>query len=136
MDTTANEQIMLDENEYIYLSDHFEVMDDMHCEAVPKYIVSEKKRNLEKTVKAAIKNELEPLGQEIISEKYFKCLSVTEIAQLHSMSRTAVYRVLEHSRKRLYDCLKYVYICGFSLLCPPKNFDEMLKGEFYENNLN
>lgn len=136
MDTNTYEQIMLDENEYIYLSEHFEVMDAEHCEIMPKYIVSEKRKNLEKTIKAAIKNELNPLQQEIITERYFERLSVTEIAENHSMSRTAVYRVLNLSQKKLYDCLKYVYICGFSLLCPPKNFDEMLKGEFYENHLN
>ena len=123
---------MLDENEYCFLTSSFETMSPSQLDEMPGYIVSNRNSNMKKLVDMAIENELSELQREVVMERYFSLLSINEIAELHCLSRTQIYRILEAAFDKLYNSLKYAYYCGFSLLCPPENFEEVIKGEKYE----
>lgn len=120
------ELIELDENEYLFLSEKFDVMTASDTKQLPKYIVSSRKSNLRRLVQVAMENELDETAQNYLRDKFFKELTVTDIAKKYSVSRQAVYRVLGRAQKRLFDVLKYAYYCGFSLLEPPKDLEEII----------
>ncbi len=120
------ELIGLDEKEYLFLSEKFDVMTADDTKQLPRYIVSGRKSNLRRLVQIAMENELDKTAQSYIRDKFFNELTVTDIAKKYSVSRQAVYRVLGRAQKRLFDVLKYAYYCGFSLLEPPKDFEEII----------
>ncbi len=120
------ELIELDENEYLFLSEKFDVMTASDTKQLPRYIVSGRKSNLRRLVRIAVENELDETAQSYLRDKFFGELTVADIAKKYSVSRQAVYRVLGRAQKRLFDVLKYAYYCGFSLLEPPKNFEEII----------
>lgn len=120
------ELIELDENEYLFLSEKFDVMTASDTKQLPRYIVSSRKGNLRRLVRIAMENELDETAQSYLRDKFFGELTVADIAKKYSVSRQAVYRVLARAQKRLFDVLKYAYYCGFSLLEPPKNFEEII----------
>lgn len=119
--------IQLSRDEYLFLSNKFELMTEDDTKALPEYIVSMRRQNFERIMKLAIENELDETEKKYINEKYFLLMSVSDIAQKHSVSRQCVYRVLDRASQKLYDKLKYVYCCGFTLINPPENFEELLK---------
>lgn len=134
------ELICLDEQEYIYLSEHFDVMTPYDVKTLPRYIVSSRKRNFTKLIDTAIERELEPQQRLLVIDRYFNNMNVTDIASKHSMSRQAVYRSLSAAQKKLFTALKYAYCCGFGLINIPENFEQMLtkieKENSDENNKN
>ena len=104
-------------------------MSPSELDALPDYIVANRKSNMKRLVRAAIENELDELEKDVIEEKYFRLLPISEIALLHGVTRAQVYRTLEAACDKLYTSLKYAYFCGFSLLCTPENFEQLIKGE-------
>lgn len=122
-----NEIIELDDSEYLYLSEKFDIMSNNDAAKLPSYIVSSRREKLNKIIRAAIDNELEGLQKQYISEKFENQLNVSQIANKYNVSRQSVYRVINKAENRLFDVLKYVYYCGFSLINPPKNLDEVLR---------
>lgn len=120
------ELIELDDNEYLFLSERFDIMSASDTKQLPRYIVSSRKNNLRRLVRMAMKNELDETEQSYLRDKFFNELTVTDIAKKYTVSRQAVYRVLGRAQKRLFDVLKYAYYCGFSLLEPPKDLEEIV----------
>ena len=119
------ETIILDENEYTYLTNRFEVMGKRELHNLPAYIVITRREKLRLIVEAAIENELDGVQREYLRESLLEGLSSGEIAARHNKTRQSVYRTLRCAEKRLYDVLKYAYICGFSLLNPPADFSRI-----------
>lgn len=118
--------IQLSHEEYVFLSEKFELMTKEDTENLPKYVVNTRQQNFERIMKIAIDNELDEIEKNYITKKYFESLNVTEIARRENVSRQSVYRVLDKASIKLYEKLKYVYCCGFTLINPPANFEELL----------
>lgn len=125
--------ISLDTGEYRFLSEKFEFMSPKDIENMPRYIVTVRKNNMKKIIAAVIENELTPTQKVLVNERYYQNMKVSDIAKLHGISRQSVYRTLAAANERLSLALKYVYCCGFSLVAPPKNFEEMLNEINKEN---
>lgn len=133
----SDDLIEITDGEYQFLSEKFDIISPNEVYELPLYIVTSKKDNMKKLVDSAIRNELNETEGIYVREKFFNNLTVSEISRKYNVSRQSVYRSLKSAGKRLYDVLKYAYFCGFSLLNPPQNFEELLKtttkGELYEN---
>ncbi len=125
--------ISLDTGEYRFLSEKFEFMTPEDIENMPRYIVTVRKNNMKKIIAAVIENELTAVQKVFVDERYYKNMKVSDIAKLHGISRQSVYRTLAAANERLCLALKYVYCCGFSLVAPPKDFEEMLNEINKEN---
>lgn len=122
-----NKAIELSREEYVFLCEKFEIMSQSDLEKLPSYIVSTRKNNFEKVLKIAIENELSDTEKLYINEKYFNQLSVFEISKKYNTNRQSVYRILKRASDKLFTSLKYLYYCGFTLLNPPENLDEIIK---------
>jgi DNA-directed RNA polymerase specialized sigma24 family protein len=118
--------ISLDESEYFYLNERFDIMSEQDVRELPAYIVSSKKAKLRAIIDLAVRDELDGVQREYVTEHYGGGLNISQIAKKHSVSRQNVYRVLDAAQKKLYKVLKYAYFCGFSLVEPPKNLDELI----------
>ena len=121
-----NEPIELSEREYLFLSNKFEFMSPKDAKALPSYIINTKSDNCKRIVKLAIKTELNETEQKYISDKFFNLMNVSQISKKYGVSRQSVYRSLQKASDKLYSCLKYVYCCGFTLINPPENFEELI----------
>lgn len=122
-----NNPTQLSRDEYLFLSEKFEMMTADDVKELPKYIVNMRQQNFERVMKLAIENELDETEKKYINDKYFLLMRVGDIARKYSVSRQSVYRVLERASQKLYEKLKYVYCCGFTLINPPANLEELLK---------
>ena len=120
------ELIEIDDGEYAYLSEKFEIMSVDDTKNLPKYILYTRKRNLKKIIDLAIENELDGLTGMCIKERYFSELPVSRIAENHGINRYQAYRLIEKGSKTLFTVLKYAYFCGFSLINPPKNMEDLI----------
>ncbi len=120
------EFIKIDDEEYAYLSERFEIMSVDDTKNLPKYILNTRKHNLKKIIDLAIENELDGLTGACIKEKYFYGLPVSRIAEKHGLSRYQAYRLIEKGGNELFSALKYAYFCGFSLINPPKNLEDLI----------
>ena len=118
--------ISLDESEYFYLNERFDIMSEEDTVSLPRFIVSSRKAKLREIIDLAIDNELEGVQREYVKERYSYGLNISQIANKHSVTRQKVYRVLEAAEKKLFCVLKYAYYCGFSLLNAPDNLDELI----------
>lgn len=132
-----NELIELNDGEYQFLSDKFEIMSPEDVNKLPCYIVYSRKQNFIRLVNTAIDNELDDKESAYIKQKYFDDLSITEMSEINNVSRQSIYRIIERASKKLFTSLKYAYMCGFTLLNPPENFEQLIlninKEEIYEN---
>lgn len=121
-----NGTIELSQSEYLFLSNKFEFMSPKESEALPSYIINTKSDNCRRIVKLAIETELNETEQKYISDKFFNLMNVSQISKKYGVSRQSVYRSLQKATDKLYTCLKYVYCCGFTLINPPENFEELI----------
>lgn len=117
--------IELSRDEYVFLSEKFEFMSKEDTNSLPCYIISTKKDNFKRIIELAIKSELDETEQKYIYDKYFLLMKPSQIAEKYAVSRQSVYRCLEKASDKLFGVLKYVYCCGFTLLNPPKNLEEI-----------
>lgn len=120
------EPIELSRSEYLFLSEKFEFMSASDAKALPAYIVDAKNDNYGRIVKMAIENELNETEQKYISDRFFNLMNVTQISKKYGVSRQSVYRCLQRAADKLFNCLKYAYCCGFTLINPPENFEEIV----------
>ena len=131
----CDELIELDDDEYRFLSEKFDIMSCDDVKQLPKYIVSSRKTNFKRLVGMAIENELDKTQQKYVREKFYDNLTVSEIAERNGVSRQSVYRVLEKATKTLSQVLKYAYYCGFSLLKTPECIEQELYNSITEGKI-
>lgn len=120
------ELIGIDDEEYTFISEKFEIMTPEDTKELPRYILSTRKQNLRRLINLAIDAELDEITGRCIKEKYFLGLPVTKIAENIGQSRYNVYRYIDRGTKKLYSMLKYAYFCGFSLINPPENLEDLI----------
>lgn len=120
------EPIELSLGEYLFLTQKFEFMSAAQAKELPSYIINTKNDNCERIVRLAIEKELNKTEQNYVSDKFFNLMNVSQISKKYGVSRQSVYRSLQRASDKLYNCLKYVYCCGFTLINPPENFEEII----------
>ena len=125
--------IGIDVGEYRLLSEKFEFMSEDDTREIPKYILTTRKNTIKKIFSEAVKSELTDFQGELLRERYFGNLKITDISEKHGISRQQVYKTLKAATDKLYSVLKYVYLCGFSLVDLPKNFDQIINNISEEN---
>lgn len=125
--------IGIDVGEYRLLSEKFEFMTEDDTREIPKYILTTRKNTIKKIFFEAVKSELTDFQGELLRERYFENLKITDISEKHGVSRQQVYKTLKAATDKLYSVLKYAYLCGFSLVDLPKNFDQIINNISEEN---
>ena len=125
--------IGIDVGEYRLLSEKFEFMSEDDTREIPKYILTTRKNTIKRIFFEAVKSELTDFQGELLRERYFENLKITDISEKHGISRQQVYKTLKAATDKLYSVLKYVYLCGFSLVDLPKNFDQIINNISEEN---
>lgn len=125
--------IGIDVGEYRLLSERFEFMSEDDAKEIPKYILTTRKNTIKKIFSEAVKSELTDFQGEILRERYFENMKITDISEKHGISRQQVYKTLKAATDKLYSVLKYAYLCGFSLVDLPKSFDQIINNISEEN---
>ncbi len=125
--------IGIDVGEYRLLSEKFEFMTEDDTREIPKYILTTRKNTIKRIFFEAVKSELTDFQGELLRERYFENLKITDISEKHGISRQQVYKTLKAATDKLYSVLKYAYLCGFSLVDLPKNFDQIINNISEEN---
>ena len=125
--------IGIDVGEYRLLSEKFEFMTEDDTREIPKYILTTRKNTIKKIFSEAVKSELTDFQGDLLREKYFENMKITDISEKHGVSRQQVYKTLKAATDKLYSVLKYAYLCGFSLVDLPKNFDQIINNISEEN---
>ena len=125
--------IEIDVGEYRLLSEKFEFMTEDDTREIPKYILTTRKNTIKKIFSEAVKSELTDFQGEILRDRYFDNMKINDISAKHGVSRQQVYKTLKAATDKLYSVLKYAYLCGFSLVDLPKNFDQIINNISEEN---
>ena len=125
--------IGIDVGEYRLLSERFEFMSEDDTKEIPKYILTTRKNTIKRIFSEAVKSELTDFQGELLRERYFENMKITDISEKHGVSRQQVYKTLKAATDKLYSVLKYAYLCGFSLVDLPKNFDQIINNISEEN---
>lgn len=125
--------IGIDVGEYRLLSERFEFMSEDDAKEIPKYILTTRKNTIKKIFSEAVKSELTDFQGELLRERYFENMKITDISEKHGISRQQVYKTLKAATDKLYSVLKYAYLCGFSLVDLPKSFDQIINNISEEN---
>lgn len=125
--------IGIDVGEYRLLSERFEFMSEDDTREIPKYILTTRKNTIKRIFSEAVKSELTDFQGELLRERYFENMKITDISEKHGVSRQQVYKTLKAATDKLYSVLKYAYLCGFSLVDFPKSFDQIINNISEEN---
>ena len=125
--------IGIDVGEYRLLSERFEFMSEDDTREIPKYILTTRKNTIKRIFSEAVKSEVTDFQGELLRERYFENMKITDISEKHGVSRQQVYKTLKAATDKLYSVLKYAYLCGFSLVDLPKNFDQIINNISEEN---
>lgn len=125
--------IGIDVGEYRLLSERFEFMSEDDTKEIPKYILTTRKNTIKMIFSEAVKSELTDFQGELLRERYFENMKITDISEKHGISRQQVYKTLKAATDKLYSVLKYAYLCGFSLVDLPKSFDQIINNISEEN---
>lgn len=125
--------IGIDVGEYRLLSERFEFMSEDDTKEIPKYILTTRKNTIKRIFSEAVKSELTDFQGELLCERYFENMKITDISEKHGISRQQVYKTLKAATNKLYSVLKYAYLCGFSLVDLPKSFDQIINNISEEN---
>lgn len=125
--------IGIDVGEYRLLSERFEFVSEDDTREIPKYILTTRKNTIKRILSEAVKSELTDFQGELLRERYFENMKITDISEKHGVSRQQVYKTLKTATDKLYSVLKYAYLCGFSLVDLPKSFDQIINNISEEN---
>ena len=122
--TVQKAPIPLTEDEYFYLSERFEPLTAAELEqgVIPKFLVT-----LRRLVRYALETELSREERRVAELLLIGDNSVSETARLCRLSRQRVYTLSEAAKRKLQASLRYPFLLDFSLLHPPKSFQETLK---------
>ena len=72
--------IGIDVGEYRLLSEKFEFMTEDDTREIPKYILTTRKNTIKKIFSEAVKSELTDFQGELLHEKYFENMKITDIS--------------------------------------------------------
>lgn len=119
-------------NEYFFLTENLEFTDESEVQSAVRFIVVNKRRNLEKTVKSVIENELDETEKNVIKLFYYKGFNAIAISKICNISRSSVYRNLNSGLKKIENTMKYVLEYeGFSENLSAGELVKFVKGEVH-----
>lgn len=119
-------------NEYFFLTENLEFTDESEVQSAVRFIVVNKRKNLEKTVKSVIENELDETEKNVIKLFYYKGFNAIAISKICNISRSSVYRNLNSGLKKIENTMKYVLEYeGFSENLSAGELVKFVKGEVH-----
>lgn len=95
-------------NEYFFLTENLEFTDKAEVQSAMGFIIINKKKSLEKTVRSVIENELDDTEKTVIKLFYYNGFNTLAISEMCSLSRSSVYRNLNSGLKKIENAIKYV----------------------------
>lgn len=95
-------------NEYFFLTENLEFSDESEVQSAMGFIIINKKKSLEKTVRSVIENELDDTEKAVIKLFYYNGFNTLAISEMCSLSRSSVYRNLNSGLKKIENAIKYV----------------------------
>lgn len=95
-------------NEYFFLTENLEFTDESEVQEAVRFIVVNKMKNLERTVKSVIENELDETEKNVIRLFYYDGFNALDISKICNISRSSVYRNLNSGLGKIENTLKYV----------------------------
>ncbi len=121
-------------DEYAFLSENFEFVNEKDVGNGVSYIVFNRKRNILNTVKKVIENELSSLEKELILDFWGRELTVEELLEKHKLSRSSVYRYLNNAKNKIEKYIKYVLVYEDNVQrYSVADFLNFIKGDYIEN---
>ena len=121
-------------DEYAFLSENFEFVNEKDVGNGVSYIVFNRKRNILNTVKKVIENELNSLEKELILDFWGRELTVEELSEKHKLSRSSVYRYLNNAKNKIEKYIKYVLVYEDNVQrYSVSDFLNFIKGDYIEN---
>ncbi len=106
--------------EYFYLTENFEVADARSAKKLVRYLVYDKRKKLIDTVRFVMNEELTTRERNIAIDYWQKKLSIGDIVEKYSISRSTFYRTIDVIKKKLETSLKYVLFYNEALKPPSK----------------
>ncbi len=106
--------------EYFYLTENFEVADARSAKKLVRYLVYDKRKKLIDTVRFVMNEELTTRERNIALDYWQKKLSIGDIVEKYSISRSTFYRTIDVIKKKLEMSLKYVLFYNDVLKPPSK----------------
>lgn len=95
-------------NEYFFLTENLEFADESEIQSAMGYIIINKKRSLEKTVRSVIENELDETEKAVIKLFYYDGFDTLSISKMCNIARSSVYRNLKSGLNKIEKSIKYV----------------------------
>ena len=127
--TNENQIKYLGVNEYFFLTENLEFTNEAEVQGAVRFIVVNKRKNLERTVRSVIENELDESEKNVIKLFYYNGLSALAISKICNMARSSVYRNLNSGLRKIENAIKYVLEYeGFSAEMSADELVKFVKG--------
>ncbi|MCH5190249.1 MAG: sigma-70 family RNA polymerase sigma factor [Oscillospiraceae bacterium] len=127
--TNENKIKYLGVNEYFFLTENLEFTNGSEVQGAVRFIVVNKRKNLERTVKSVIENELDESEKTVIKLFYYNGFSALAISKICKMARSSVYRNLNSGLRKIENAIKYVLEYeGFSAEMSADELVKFVKG--------
>ena len=105
--TTSNEKIIeLSMDDYLFLTEDLETMNNDSLDKGIKYLVFRKKQRMIDTVRSVMNNELTETERNIAEDYWCNNLLVEEIAEKYKLSRSGLYRTVDVIKEKMNIYLK------------------------------
>lgn len=105
---SENKIINLTDGEYFFLTENFEFADRSEIQKAVSYIITNKKKNLRRTVRSVINNELDDKERNVIKLYYYAGNDTETISKICCLSRSSIYRILKNGLSVIENRLQYV----------------------------
>ena len=112
-------------NEYFFLTENLEFTDKSEVQSAVGFIIINKKKSLEKTVRSVIENELEETEKKVIKLFYYDGFNTLAISEMCNIARSSVYRNLNSGLKKIENAIKY--ILEYDRLSSKMSAEELVK---------
>lgn len=127
--TNENKIEYLGVNEYFFLTENLEFTNESEVQGAVRFIVVNKRKSLERTVKSVIENELDESEKTVIKLFYYNGFSALAISKICKMARSSVYRNLNSGLRKIENAIKYVLEYeGFSAEMSADELVKFVKG--------
>ena len=121
-------------DEYAFLTENFELRNKADVELGVKYLVFNRKKNMLDTIKEVIQNELDENERGLTLDYFGKEMSADELADKYKISRAAVYRNINNSKKKIEKFIKYVVVYDNTIKkYSVEDYMEYIQGECFES---
>ena len=127
--TNENKIKYLGVNEYFFLTENLEFTNESEVQGAVRFIVVNKRKSLERTVKSVIENELDESEKTVIKLFYYNGFSALAISKICKMARSSVYRNLNSGLRKIENAIKYILEYeGFSAEMSADELVKFVKG--------